>query len=106
MRFQKGHSGNPRGRPVKGNALAEILRTELDGIVGRKTRREHIAAKVIEMALAGNMVAVRWIADRTDGKVTENVEASVTEHVAVSDEMVEEVLAYYASQSRADDRIA
>lgn len=106
MRFQKGISGNPKGRPTNEQAFATILRAELDGSVGRKTKRELIANKVIEMALEGDMVAVRWIADRTDGRVTENLQATVTEQVVVSDEMVEEVLTYYAAKSREGDRSA
>ena len=97
MKFQKGQSGNPAGRPVKGNAFAEILRCELDGLVDRKSRRELIAVKVIELAMAGDMVAIRWIVDRTDGPVTERVESTVTTQ-DISDETIDEVLRYYAAQ--------
>ena len=67
-RFLPGVSGNPSGR---GNApsLVAALRAELD-------EREHggrpglraIAARLVDMALAGDMRAIREVLDRLDGK--------------------------------------
>jgi hypothetical protein len=58
-RFQKGRSGNPNGRP-KGSRNAATLACEalLDG------QAEAISAKAVEMALAGDPVALRLCMDR------------------------------------------
>ena len=79
MPFQKGNTlnarrkdGNKSGRPKKGQSFAEALRAALDqehrpGM----TNRERIALVAIEQAKSGSMEAVKWIADRVDGKVAE-----------------------------------
>jgi Family of unknown function (DUF5681) len=58
-RFQKGKSGNPGGRP-KGSRNAATLACEalLDG------QAEALTAKAVEMALAGDTVALRLCMDR------------------------------------------
>jgi hypothetical protein len=64
-------TGNPGGRP-KGESFTAVLRELLD----REHRkapdwRNAIAAKAIELASKGDLDAIKWIADRTDGKVTD-----------------------------------
>ena len=68
-RFTKGRSGNPAGRPHRGQALAEMLRAELDrpGPDGR-SRGERIAAKLVELAEGGDVRAIRECYDRVLGK--------------------------------------
>ncbi len=68
-RFTKGRSGNPAGRPRRGQALAEMLRAELDkpGADGR-SRGERIAAKLVELAEGGDVRAIRECYDRVLGK--------------------------------------
>jgi Family of unknown function (DUF5681) len=58
-RFQKGKSGNPNGRP-KGSRNAATLACEalLDG------QAEALTAKAVQMALAGDPVALRLCMDR------------------------------------------
>lgn len=67
-RFLPGVSGNPSGR---GNApsLVAALRAELDerDASGRPGLRA-IAARLVDMALAGDMRAIREVLDRLDGK--------------------------------------
>ena len=72
--FPKGVSGNPGGRPVDGLSLASLLRSELskDG-GGGKTKGELIAAKYVELGLAGNVMAITSIIDRIDGKPAQSL---------------------------------
>ena len=76
MPFKKGKSGNPRGRPKKGQALTEILNEKLDQEHGKakKLKREVIAEKIISLAISGDLGALRYIFDRLDGRPKETVE--------------------------------
>ena len=68
MPFKKGQSGNPGGR-VKDKPWIDALRIESKALdkKGRPKLRV-LAEKVFEMALAGDMAAIREIGDRLDGK--------------------------------------
>lgn len=65
--FKPGQSGNPSGRPKKDRALTAALEAELDTKIGRKTKRQLVATKVLSLALDGDMTAVKFLADRTEG---------------------------------------
>ena len=66
---------NRRGRPKRGQALSDILNYKLDQVdTCGKLRREVVAEKLIEVALAGDIAALRYIFDRTCGKPRESVE--------------------------------
>jgi hypothetical protein len=104
MPFQKGRSGNPNGRPKKGTSFAELLERELDLHHGKSdlTKRKRVVAVVVEQACAGSLDALKWIVERTEGKVADKVDATVnqrTEHV-VSPDTVAAVLAGYALRGR------
>lgn len=43
------------------------LDAELDKKKGRRTQRELVAKKVVSLALAGDMTAVKFLGDRTEG---------------------------------------
>jgi len=77
-RFKPGQSGNPAGRPKKGSAIADILNKigdELISVGGEDiTKREAILRKVYVMAGKGNMSAINYISDRTEGKAVETVQ--------------------------------
>lgn len=94
--FQPGRSGNPAGRPPAGEAFAEVLRAELGRSLRGKTNRDAIAARVVAMARAGDLDAVRWIVDRVDGKVPERLDAGVAHSFGLEDATLDAVLAYYA----------
>lgn len=75
--FPKGRSGNPGGRP-KGTGLTALLRAELEepsapgsGI----TQGEALAEKLVSLALAGDLAAIREVLDRTEGKAVARQEA-------------------------------
>jgi hypothetical protein len=74
MPFTKGKSGNPAGRPKRGAALTDILSYKLDQKTdGGKLRREVIADKLIELAEAGDLPALRYLFDRMDGRPKETI---------------------------------
>jgi len=75
--FKKGQSGNPNGRPKKGTALTDILSLNLDKAdKSGKLLREAIAEKLIDAALNGDIIALKYVFDRLDGKPKESVELS------------------------------
>ena len=79
--FKKGVSGNPKGRPKKGSAIADILNeigVAPDDKTGIENRRVMLT-KVYMMAKNGDMAAVHFIADRTEGKAVERVIQEIVE---------------------------
>jgi hypothetical protein len=74
--FEKGDARiNRLGRPKKGQAMTDILNYKLD----QKTeagnlQREVIADKLIALAEAGDMPALRYLIDRIDGRPKESIE--------------------------------
>lgn len=71
--FQKGKSGNPSGRP-KGTSFASVIAAKLEEIRDGRTTREAVVAAAIDKALAGDMAAIQWVVDRTDGKLKDQTE--------------------------------
>jgi hypothetical protein len=80
MPFVKGQSGNPGGRPSRDNSLTGLLRRELgkkESAEDNATRKQRLTDKLIELALNGDTVAIKYIFDRIDGKPTETVKADI-----------------------------
>jgi hypothetical protein len=75
MPFRKNDSRiNRRGRPKKGQALTDILNYKLDQRDGSgKLQREALAEKLIDLALGGDITAIRYVMDRVDGRPKETV---------------------------------
>ena len=71
--WRRGQSGNPNGRPRRGQTLSEALRRQLDvetvgpdGVV--RTRADLIAVKAIELSLDGDVAAIKFVAERLEGR--------------------------------------
>ena len=68
---------NRKGRPKKGQALTDILSYKLDQKTGDgKLHREVVADKLIALAEAGDVSALKYLMDRIDGKPKESIEMS------------------------------
>jgi len=65
---------NRQGRPKKGTALTDILSYKLDLVhKSSESKREAIAEKLIELALNGDIAALKYVFDRVDGKPIESI---------------------------------
>ena len=80
--YMKGHSGNPGGRPK--NTLTTILNERMieDVLIGDKwlTTADLIVDQAIQLALEGDMQAIKWIFERVDGRPIPMRLELVTEH--------------------------
>jgi len=79
--FVAGKSGNPKGRPKKGFAIADILNAkseEIDEVTG-ESMREKMLHKVYALATSNKPErwAVEFIADRTEGKAVERIDQTL-----------------------------
>ena len=70
--WQPGQSGNPAGRPRKGLALTDVLRGHMEAYEEGDTvpRKQRLAERLYELAMADNVSAIEYIANRLDGKPT------------------------------------
>ncbi len=81
--FKPGVSGNPAGRPKKEYCLTDILKEqgnikdEIDTMGNLITRKQAVARKLWAMATAGDVVALKYLYDRLDGKPLQTIEANV-----------------------------
>jgi hypothetical protein len=90
--WKPGQSGNPRGRP-KTRTLSEELRARLkEQYPGRSdaTYGQMLAHKLVDLAIDGEIAAIREVFDRTEGKPKQVVDVNVEERKR---EMVEDAIA-------------
>jgi hypothetical protein len=77
--FKPGESGNPNGRPKKGDSWADILKEalseEVDYKGDKKTYKRLIAEVLRKHALKGDPRHLQMIMDRMDGKPNQKIEA-------------------------------
>ena len=72
----KGESGNLNGRRGSLKDILDNIGDELDG--NGMTNREAIMRTVVKMARRGDMKAIHFLADRSEGKALERVEQHIT----------------------------
>ncbi|MDR0474030.1 MAG: DUF5681 domain-containing protein [Treponema sp.] len=75
MPFKSGKSGNPKGRPKKGETITDLLREKVDGKASgaKVSRKERIIEKLIGLAESGDLAAMKYIFDRLDGRPAETM---------------------------------
>ena len=80
--YIKGNTGNPGGRPK--NTLTTILKERMmeDVMINDKwlTTADLIVDQAIQLALEGDMQAIKWIFERVDGRPIPMRLELVTEH--------------------------
>lgn len=67
--FQPGQSGNPKGRPLKGHSITETIREMMDE---KPEIKKALGGKIFQMALGGDMTAIRTIWNYLDGMPKES----------------------------------
>src|SRR5262249_11824005 len=71
--FQKGKSGNPKGRPRNVSSLTALLRQKMEQICEydkqQRTWRDVIVLATLKLAMKGNSSALREVWERLGGKV-------------------------------------
>lgn len=86
MPFAKGQSGNPGGRNVDRpwrEALRSVLR-ETDPAT-KKNKLGALAEKVVELALAGDTVCIREIAQRIDGMPQQQLDVNPGDDISLEE---------------------
>jgi len=93
MGWKKGESGNPDGRPPKGQTITELIEQigEEKG-EGPLSRREIAVRKMWHMAGSGDVAAFKYLTDRQDGKPRETVESHVFQETPQGAEIVMSIL--------------
>lgn len=94
VRFVKGQSGNPKGRPKKAFYIPDILKKLLDNPINdqaKVTALEAICAKAIFQAIKGDKDARAWIANRLEGMPRQSIEldAKLDQHIKIEDKRKE-----------------
>jgi hypothetical protein len=71
--FQPGQSGNPNGRP-KSKPFKDALQRALKAAGDDKDMLEAVASALVGKAMMGDVPAIKELADRMDGKVSQPIE--------------------------------
>jgi len=89
---------NRSGRPKKGAALTDILNYKLDLVhKSGKLKREAVAEKLIELALDGDVSALKYIYDRVDGRP---VQTTVVEVPDMSEDTKKRMLSIFNEETK------
>lgn len=95
-RFKKGQSGNPKGRPKKGDAITDIIRETLDqvrevrddetGRVRKRTLKQLLVNTLIRLGVVDkDLDAIKYLIDRCDGKPPQRIEVEADDEVSESE---------------------
>lgn len=79
LTWQKGQSGNPAGRPKKGNTFSEVLEKEAQELLKSQgiTMREALAKVLWRKAVMDkDLKAMDMIMDRIDGKAKSSLDVT------------------------------
>jgi len=80
MTFKKGQSGNPKGRPPKGTALTDLFNEYLNENDGE--RRKQFIKKAYDLAISGDSTLFKYIWDRIDGKIKEELGVTIDQSLS------------------------
>lgn len=88
--WKPGQSGNPKGRPPKGLAIADILRAQAEEIdpETKKTRLQTMLEVAWAQAQGGDKDARKFVADRMEGLARQFMEITNKETVEVEEIIV------------------
>ena len=79
--FKPGQSGNPAGRPPK----EKVFTNAMEAIIKKNPKiMEAIAAKMLQMAVNGNMDAIKEMADRLEGKSVSSMDLTADKQIGVN----------------------
>jgi hypothetical protein len=75
--FPKGESGNPKGRPPRGESLTEVLKAVVE-----KKGKDVVAEKLLDLALGSGrrksyFPALKYLIDRLEGEPVKSIQATV-----------------------------
>ena len=106
MAWQKGQSGNPRGRAVE-KTFRDAVRLAVNETAkdkkGRQVKKLRLLAeRLVDEAIDGNVMALKEVADRLDGKAVQQVDLTVEEVTAeeATDAALNDIIAYHARRGR------
>lgn len=87
--FPPGQSGNPNGRPKKGQTMTEILSQTLEAQEHEgKTGKEALALKLYALALEGDVGALKYIFERLDGKPLQAIQLPESRPIVLPPELM------------------
>ncbi len=69
--FGPGNNANPNGRPPKELAISDTIRAMMNE---KPEIKRALSTKLIEMALKGDLAAIREVMDRIEGKPVQRTE--------------------------------
>lgn len=82
-KWEKGQSGNPKGRPPKEYCFTDLIKEQgnLKDVTvqdGEKiSRKDALITKLWAMAMGGDVAAMKYLMDRVDGKPLQQVAADI-----------------------------
>lgn len=65
-----------KGANIWTQAVRRAVKRRIDGVEGKPRKLEHLADKLVEAGLAGDIHALKEIGDRVEGKARQSVDLS------------------------------